>query len=54
MSLEKPTYNYPLVKDISKKEATIQIEGLGTYQYTQTLPVINWEVIGDDSIINNM
>ncbi|KGF43876.1 hypothetical protein HMPREF0647_08710 [Prevotella bivia DNF00320] len=54
MSLEKPTYNYPLVKDISKKEATIQIEGLGTYQYTQTLPVINWEVIGDDSIINNI
>ena len=25
MSLEKPTYNYPLVKDISKKETTIQI-----------------------------
>lgn len=45
------TYPYPLVKSLTGRNATMRIEGLGTYEYNRELPSLDWEITEKDSLI---
>lgn len=49
--LQRKTYNMPLVIDMKKGEATIQIEGINCYEYKQPVPKISWQTDDEDSTI---
>jgi len=49
--LQRKAYNFPLVIDLQKREATIQADGINSYEYTQPVPQISWRECEDDSTI---
>lgn len=54
MALKGHVYDYPLVKGIRSGKATVQMENIGTYQYSQQLPQIQWQLEDQDSVINGI
>lgn len=51
MAIGSQNYEYPLIKNNATRSATMRIEGLGTYEYHQDLPKMEWEITETDSII---
>lgn len=49
--LQNSVYKFPLVINLQKKEAIIQINGINNYEYTQPLPEISWQITDEDSIL---
>ncbi|MBR6249853.1 MAG: GLPGLI family protein [Bacteroidales bacterium] len=44
-------YNMPLVVDLQNKQATVQIDNISNYEYTQPLPTIDWQTIDADTTL---
>ncbi|MDY6252730.1 MAG: GLPGLI family protein [Bacteroidales bacterium] len=44
-------YKYPLVINRQKRSATVQVCSIGTYQYRDTLPALQWRLIDSDTIV---
>lgn len=44
-------YKYPLVIDKRTGQATIQVNNINKYEYTEPQPVINWKLADGDTVI---
>lgn len=52
--MEAVNYSYPLVISRARHRATIQLCNIGTYEYSDSLPAIAWQLIDRDTIISNV
>lgn len=52
--IQHAVYDYPLVIDKGKRLAIVQVHNVNDYEYTESLPVIKWNLLYNDSVICNI
>lgn len=52
--MQNAVYKYPLVIDKGTGRAIVQVQNINNYEYTEQMPVINWNLTDGDTLISNV